>query len=171
MDYKQLKIKNIMVAGHAGSGKTSLVEALLYATKTTDRLGRVEDGNTVSDYDPEEKRLCSLSSTVEPYEYKGSKVNLIDVPGLFDFELGSYEGVGAAETALITVSAKDGVEVGTEKAYKLSEKNGRSTMIYVSKLDVEHADFYKVFEELKTVFGPKICPVIVPVTTARAPII
>lgn len=165
MDYKQLKIKNIMVAGHAGSGKTSLVEALLYATKTTDRLGRVEDGNTVSDYDPEEeKRLCSLSSTVEPYEYKGSKVNLIDVPGLFDFELGSYEGVGAAETALITVSAKDGVEVGTEKAYKLSEKNGRSTMIYVSKLDVEHADFYKVFEELKTVFGPKICPVIVPVT-------
>lgn len=165
MDYKQLKIKNIMVAGHAGSGKTSLVEALLYATKTTDRLGRVEDGNTVSDYDPEEeKRLCSLSSTVEPYEYKGSKVNLIDVPGLFDFELGAYEGVGAAETALITVSAKDGVEVGTEKAYKLSEKNGRSTMIYVSKLDVEHADFYKVFEELKTVFGPKICPVIVPVT-------
>lgn len=164
MDYKQLKVKNVMVAGHAGSGKTSLVEALLYASKMTDRQGRVEDGNTVSDFDGEEiKRVCSLSSAVVPYEYKDTKVNLIDVPGLFDFELGMYEGVKACETTLITVSAKDGVEVGTQKAYKLSSKYGRSSVIYVSKIDVEHADFYKVFEELKTEFGPQICPIVVPV--------
>lgn len=164
MDYKQMKIKNIMVAGHAGSGKTSLVEALLYATKTTDRMGKVEDGNTVSDFDNEEiKRKCSLSSSVANYEYNGTKVNLVDVPGLFDFELGMYEGVKACENTIIAVSAKDGVEVGTHKAYKLSAKHGRSTMIYVSKIDVEHADFYKVFEELKTEFGPQVCPIIVPV--------
>ena len=164
MDYKQMKIKNIMVAGHAGSGKTSLVEALLYATKTTDRMGKVEDGNTVSDFDNEEiKRKSSLSSSVAYYEYNGTKVNLVDVPGLFDFELGMYEGVKACENTIITVSAKDGVEVGTHKAYKLSVKHGRSTMIYVSKIDAEHADFYKVFEELKTEFGPQVCPIIVPV--------
>ncbi len=164
MDYKQLKVKNVMVAGHAGSGKTSLVEALLYASKMTDRQGRVEDGNTVSDFDGEEiKRSCSLSSSVVPYEYKDTKVNLVDVPGLFDFELGMYEGIKACETALIIVSAKDGVEVGTQKVYNLSSKYGRSSMIYVSKIDVEHADFYKVFEELKTEFGPQICPIIVPV--------
>ncbi|MEG1862218.1 MAG: elongation factor G [Oscillospiraceae bacterium] len=164
MDYNQLKVKNVLVAGHAGSGKTSLVEALLYLTKTTDRLGKTDDGNTISDFETEEiKRKCSLSSTIEPYEFKDTKVNLVDVPGLFDFELGMYEGIKACETALITVSAKDGVEVGTQKAYKLCEKYARSSIIYVSKIDVEHADFYKVFEELKTEFGPKICPIVVPV--------
>lgn len=164
MDYKQLKVKNILVAGHAGSGKTSLAEAMLYRTKTVDRQGRVEDGNTVSDYDGEEaKRLCSLQSSILPYEYGDTKVNIIDVPGLFDFELGLYEGIKAAETVLIAVSAKDGVEVGTQKAFRLAEKNRKSTMIYVSKIDVEHADFYKVFEELKTQFGPQICPIVVPV--------
>ncbi len=164
MDYKQLKIKNVLVAGHAGSGKTTLTEALLYATKTIDRMGNIADGNTTSDYDKEEiERECSLYSTVAPYEYKDAKVNLIDVPGLFDFELGVYEGIKACETVLITVSAKDGVEVGTEKAFKLAEKNGKSSFVYISKIDVEHADFYKVFEDLKTVFGPRICPIIVPV--------
>lgn len=164
MDYKQMRIKNILVAGHAGSGKTSLVEALLYLNKASDRLGKTEEGNTVSDFEAEEiKRKCSLSSSIAPYEYKTSKVNLIDAPGLFDFELGAYEGIKACETVLLTVSAKDGLEVGTQKAYKLGEKNKKSAIIYVSKIDVEHADFYKVFEELKTEFGPKICPIVVPV--------
>ena len=124
MDYKQLMVKNILVAGHAGSGKTSLAEAMLYRTKTVDRQGRVEDGNTVSDYDGEEaKRLCSLQSSILPYEYGDTKVNIIDVPGLFDFELGLYEGIKAAETVLSAVSAKDGVDVGTQKAFRLADKN------------------------------------------------
>lgn len=164
MDYKQMKIKNILVAGHAGSGKTSLVEALLYLNKASDRLGKMEDGNTVSDFDGEEiKRKCSLSSAIAPYEYKGTKVNLVDAPGLFDFELGEYEGIKACETVLLTVSAKDSLEVGTQKVYKLAAENKKSTIIYVSKVDTENADFYKVFEELKTEFGPKICPIVVPV--------
>ena len=166
MDYKQLKIKNVLVAGHAGSGKTSLVEALLYMNKASDRLGRTDDGNTVTDFEAEEiKRKCSLSSAVAPFEYRDAKFNMIDVPGLFDFELGVYEGIKACESVLLTVSAKDGVEVGTQKAYKLAEKNKKGTMIYVSKVDVENADFYKVFEELKATFGPKICPTSVPVVT------
>ena len=166
MDYKQLKIKNVLVAGHAGSGKTSLVEALLYMNKASERLGKTDDGNTVTDFEAEEiKRKCSLSSAVAPFEYRDAKFNMIDVPGLFDFELGVYEGVKAAEAVLLTVSAKDGVEVGTQKAYKLAEKNNKGTMIYVSKVDVENADFYKVFEELKATFGPKICPTSVPVVT------
>ena len=124
MDYKQLKIKNVLVAGHAGSGKTSLVEALLYMNKASDRLGKTDDGNTVTDFEAEEiKRKCSLSSAVAPFEYRDAKFNMIDVPGLFDFELGVYEGVKACESVLLTVSAKDGVEVGTQKAYKLAEKN------------------------------------------------
>ncbi len=164
MDYKQLKLKNILVAGHAGSGKTGLVEALLFKTKTTDRLGKTEDGNTVSDFDSGEiARKCSLSASLVPYEYKDTKVNLIDAPGLFDFELGMYEGINAVETALIVVSAKDGVEVGTQKAYELSEKKNKSSIFYVSKVDTENADFYKVFQDLKTQFGPKICPILVPV--------
>ncbi len=164
MDYKQMNLKNILVAGHAGSGKTGLVEALLYKTKTTDRLGRTEDANTVSDFEAGEMaRKCSLSASLVPYEYNGTKVNLIDAPGLFDFELGMYEGINAAETALIVVSAKDGIEVGTQKAYDLSEKKGKSSIFYVSKIDADNADFYKVFEELKTEFGPKVCPILVPV--------
>ena len=130
MDYKQLKIKNVLVAGHAGSGKTSLVEALLYMNKASDRLGRTDDGNTVTDFEAEEiKRKCSLSSAVAPFEYRDAKFNMIDVPGLFDFELGLYEGVKAAESVLLTVSAKDGVEVGTQKAYKLAEKNSKLHLV------------------------------------------
>ncbi len=167
MNYASDHIRNVLIAGHGGSGKTSLAEAMLYVTKGTDRQGRVEDGNTVCDFDPEEaKRHASLSLSVAPVEYEGVKINLIDTPGLFDFEVGLHEGVQAAESVLITVSARSGLSVGAQKAYKMALKHNKSRMIYISKIDAEHADFYKVFEELKSAFGPSICPVIVPVEQA-----
>ena len=167
MNYANDHIRNVLIAGHGGAGKTSLAEALLFTAKSTDRLGRVEDGNTVCDYDPEEaKRRASLSLAVAPVEYDGVKINLIDTPGLFDFELGLHEGIRAAESVLITVSGRSGLTVGAQKAYKLALKHGKSRMIYISKIDAEHADFYKVFEELKAEFGPSICPVVVPIEQA-----
>ncbi len=167
MSYTQDQIRNIVLAGHSGTGKTTLAEALLYSTGGSDRLGRVEDGNTVSDYDPEEKkRGASMFAASIPVDYTGVRLNFIDVPGLFDFELGLHEAMPAAEAALICVSARDGLQVGAGKAYRLAEKYGKSKMFYISKVDVEHADFYKVFEELKAEYGPSVCPVVVPVDQA-----
>ena len=162
-DYSANNIKNVAVVGHGGSGKTSLVEALLYKAGCTDRLGKVADGNTVSDYDAEEiKRKASLSLSITPFEFQNIKVNLLDTPGLFDFALGMTEGIRAAGSALIAVSGKSGVTVGAKKAYKMAEKMGKSRIIFVTKMEQEHADFYKVLEELKANFGPSICPLVVP---------
>lgn len=167
MNYANDHIRNVMIAGHGSCGKTSLAEALLFQTKASDRLGRIDDGNTVCDYEPEEiKRKASLSMAIAPVEYDGVKINLVDVPGLFDFELGLHEGINAVESVLICVSARDGLQVGAEKAYNLATKYNKSRMIFVSKVDTENADFYKVFEELKGKFGPSVCPVVVPVEQA-----
>ncbi len=167
MSYTQDQIRNIVLAGHSGSGKTTLAEALLYRTGGSDRLGRVEEGNTVSDYDPDEiKRRASMQAAMIPVDYTGVRLNFIDVPGLFDFELGLYEAMPAVESALICISARDGLQVGAGKAYRLAEKYGKSKMFYVSEVDVENADFYKVFEELKAEYGPSVCPVVVPVDQA-----
>ncbi len=157
------KIRNIAVAGHGSAGKTSLVEALLFKANASERLGKVTDGNTVSDFDPEEiKRKVSISSSVIPFNWGSAKLNLIDTPGLFDFAAGMEEGIMAAESVLITVSGRSGVSVGTEKAYKAAVKSGKARMFFVSKLDREHADFYKVLEGMKASFGPSICPIVVP---------
>ncbi len=157
------KIRNVALAGHGGSGKTSLAEALLFKAGATDRLGRVESGNTVCDFDPEEiKRVASVASAVAPFSWGSVKINLIDTPGLFDFATGFYEGVRAAESVLITVSAKSGVTVGAEKAHKLALEQGKSRMFFISKMDAENADFYKALEELKSAFGPSVCPLVVP---------
>ena len=167
MSFTKENVRNLLVAGHGGSGKTSLVEALVYATKGSDRLGRTDDGNTVCDFEPEEiRRKASLSLALASAEYSGTKLNLIDVPGLFDFELGIHEGLPAADGAVICISARDGLEVGSKKAYRMVHGAGKPAMFYVSKIDVENADFYKVFEELKSEFGPSICPVVVPVEQA-----
>lgn len=161
--YTANKIKNVTIVGHGGSGKTSLAEALLYLTGASDRLGNIADGNTVCDYDPEEiKRKASINLSLAPYEYNDIKVNLLDAPGLFDFTTGLYEGIRAADSVIVTVSGKSGVTVGTKKAYKLAKKNGKSRMIFVSKLDRDSADFYKVLEQLKSVFGPTVFPLVVP---------
>ena len=164
MDYASKDIRNILVAGHAGCGKTTLTEALLYLSGATERMGRVEDGTAASDFDPEEiRRKASLNSSVIPVEYQGIKYNLIDTPGLFDFETGEAEGVMAAESVLICVSARSGVSVGAEKAYRLACKNNKARMIFVTKTDLENADYFKVLEQMKIQFGPSVCPCVVPV--------
>ena len=163
MEYASKDIRNILVAGHAGCGKTSLIEALLYTSGATERMGRVEDGTTASDFDPEEvRRKASLNSSVVPVEYQGIKYNMIDAPGLFDFETGACEGVTAAESVMICVSGRSGVTVGAEKAYHLAVKNNRARMVFVTKMDLENADYFKILEQLKIEFGPTICPCVVP---------
>jgi elongation factor G len=126
-------------------------------------MGRVEDGTTASDFDPEEaRRKASLNSSVIPVESNGTKFNLIDVPGLFDFETGAAEGITAAESVLICVSGRSGVTVGAEKAYKLALKNNKARMVFVTKSDLENSDYFKILEQLKIKFGPSICPCVVP---------
>lgn len=157
------KIKNVALAGHGGSGKTSLAEALLFKAGATDRLGKVADANTVCDFDPEEtKRKVSVSMAVAPLTWGSTKVNLLDTPGLFDFAAGFYEGVRAADSVMIVLSGKSGVTVGAEKAYKLATQLNKARMFVVSKLDTDNADFYKVLEDLKAKFGPSVCPLVVP---------
>lgn len=158
------RIKNITLAGHNGSGKTSLAEALLYKAGASDRLEKTIDGTTIMDFDPEEvKRKISIGSSAAAFDYEDIKVNLIDTPGLFDFAGEMIQGISAADTVMITVSAKSGVKVGTKKAYKEAVKQHKSKMFVITKIDDENANFYNVLTELKTVFGPTVCPVVVPV--------
>ena len=161
--YDAKKILNIALAGHSGAGKTSVAESIIYLAGLSDRIGKIADGNTVLDYDPEEiKRKASVITAVAPIEWKNTKMNFIDTPGLFDFEGGVREGMRAADSALIVVSGKNGVDVGTEKAVKLADKMGLTKMFFVNGLCDESARFYRVFETLKSTFGPAVCPVIVP---------
>ena len=161
--YDAKKILNIALAGHSGCGKTSVAESILYMAKVSDRLGKIADGNTTLDFDSEEiKRQASIMTAVAPIEWKNTKINLIDTPGLFDFAGGVAEGMRAADTALIVVSGKDGVNVGTEKAVEAATKAGLTKVFFVNGLCDEDARFYRVFETLKSTFGPSVCPVVVP---------
>ena len=166
--YDCTKIKNLAVAGHAGSGKTSLCEALLYKSGASDRLGKVLDGNTVSDYNAEEiKRKCSIYTSLSSFEKDEFKVNLLDTPGLFDFAGEMMEGIFASGSVLITVSGKSGVKVGTHKAYDYAVETGKPRMFVVTKLDDDNANFNNVLTQLKAEFGPTVCPVVVPVIADR----
>ena len=157
-------VKNITVVGHASKGKTTLCEAMLNVAGVTERMGKIADGNTVSDSDAEEKkRGVSITSSVLQFNYKNGKINIIDTPGLFDFALGSSEGLRAADTAVIVVSARSGLAAGAEKAFKNATKKGMARIIVTSKLDDERADFYKAFNGLVAKFGSSMCPVVVPV--------
>ncbi len=161
--YNAKNVLNIALAGHSGAGKTSLAESMLFLAGASDRLGKISEGNTICDFDAEEiRRQTSVMTAVAPLEWKNKKINLIDTPGLFDFEGGVCEGMRAAETVLITVSGKAGVAVGTEKAVKAADKQGLAKVFFVNGLCDESARFYRVFENLKASFGPSVCPVVVP---------
>ena len=161
--YTSNNIRNIAVLGHGGKGKTTLCEAMLYISGATDRLGKVADGNTVLDFDAEEKRRkSSVSSAMAAIEWDNTKLNIIDAPGLFDFENGAAEAVRAAEAVLIVTSAGSGVDVGTEKAFKAAEKRGLAKFFAITKTDSDHRSFYKTFDALKEKYGNKLCPTIIP---------
>jgi len=162
--YNAKSIKNVALVGHGGSGKTTLAEAMLFLAGASDRFGKVADGNTVLDFDPEEKkRKASVSTAVAPLEWKDYKINLIDTPGMFDFAGGVSEGLRAAGSALVVVSGKSGVTVGAEKGFKAAKKLGKPVMFFVSKLDDEKADFNKCMDSLIEKFGNQVCPIVVPV--------
>ena len=162
--YAPDQIRNIALAGHASKGKTTLLEAMLHLAGATERAGKVADGNTVTDFDAEEKkRHISMASAVASIEYKSKKLNFIDTPGLFDFEQGAFEGLRAAETAVIVVSARSGLAVGAGKAFKNAGSRRMARVLVTTKMDDDRADFYKSFNGIVAKFGTAACPVVVPI--------
>ncbi len=162
--YAPDQIRNIALAGHASKGKTTLLEAMLHLAGATERAGKVADGNTVTDFDAEEKkRHISMASAVASIEYKSKKLNFIDTPGLFDFEQGAFEGLRAAETAVIVVSARSGLAVGAEKAFKNAGSRRMARVLVTTKMDDDRADFYKSFNGIVAKFGTAACPVVAPI--------
>ena len=162
--YNASQIRNIAVVGHGSDGKTTLVEAMLYNAGVTDRRGRVEDGNTVTDFDPEEtKRHISLTAALAPVEWKNTKLNFIDAPGFFDFVGETTQAYYLADSALILANAFSGVGVGAEKAYKYCKKAGKPMAVLINQIDKEHSDFNKVLDELREKFGQGITPMQLPI--------
>lgn len=157
--YTTDRIRNIALLGHGGCGKTSLTEAMAYLAGLTSRMGKVADRNTISDFGKEEqKRQFSISTTMVPIEWEDTKINILDTPGYFDFVGEVEEAVAAADAAIIVVSGKAGIEVGTKKAWELCEKHKLPRMFFVTDMDVDNASFRQVVEDLTALYGKKIAP-------------
>lgn len=164
-------IKNVCLLGHGGNGKTSLVESMLYLAKETDRLGKTSDGNTVSDYDPEEtKRKFSISASVVPVMWKNSKINFLDTPGTLDFAGEVMQSLRVCGTALIVMDAKSGVDVGSELAWERATALGVPKAFFINKMDDDNANFGRTIEQMREVFGQAICPVAIPIIVDRKPL-
>ena len=165
--YTANAIRNVCLLGHSGSGKTALAESLLYMTGAIDRIGKNADGNTVCDFDPEEiRRNISISTAVVPLEYKNAKINLLDTPGGFDFAGAVVEALRASDAAILVCSAKDGITVGFEKAWKYCEERNMPRFVYISKVDEDNSDYNATFDALREKYGNKIAPVVVPIWDA-----
>ena len=164
MSYSVQNIRNVCLLGHGGNGKTALAESLLYMTGALDRMGKATDGNTVCDYDPEEiKRQISITTAVAPIEYKGCRINILDTPGSAGFAGEVVAALRAADAAIIVCSAKDGLSVGLEKAWKYCEERNMPRFIYISKTDEDNSDYNATFNALRERYGNKIAPVVVPI--------
>ena len=162
--YRTDEIRNVVLLGHGGSGKTSLVEAMAYVSGATNRLGTIDGGNTISDFDKEEqKRKFSTSTSLVPIEWEKAKINILDTPGYFDFIGEVEEAVSAADAAVIVVSGKAGVQVGTEKAWELCDKYNLPRMVYVTEMDVDDASFRQVVADLTEKYGKVIAPHFAPI--------
>ena len=158
------KIRNVALVGHSNCGKTTLTEALLYVTKVTNRMGKVEDGNTVSDFDKEEKdRQVSIGTSIIPIEYENTKINFLDTPGYFDFVGEVYGALRVASGAVVVVDASSGIEVGTEKVWKYLEQRNLPRVIVLNKMDKENVKFDVLLEELREKFGKKVVPFALPI--------
>ena len=157
--YTSDKIRNVVVLGHGGSGKTSLIEAIAYLSGLTTRMGKISDGNTISDYDKEEvKRQISIFTSLVPIEWEGTKVNFLDTPGYFDFMGETVEALSVADAAVIVISGKSGVQVGTKRAWDLCEQYKLPRMFCVTGMDDDNASFRQVVEDLQALYGKKIAP-------------
>ena len=162
-DYTTNQIKNIALLGHGSSGKTTLNDAVIFYGGGIERIGKTPDGTTVSDFDAEErKRKISIGMSLYPLEIAGNKVNLLDAPGLFDFEAGAAEAISVADSAVIVLSGKSGLTVGAQKNFEKIREKGTPAAFFIGKLDSGHAHFYRVISRLTGLYGAIICPVVVP---------
>ncbi len=163
-EYDTRSIRNVAIVGHGGTGKTSLAEAMLFESGAINRLGRVEDGNTTSDFDPDElKRKMSVNTSIVPCEWKGTKVNILDTPGYADFVGEAKAGVRAADAVLIAVDASSGVQVGTESAWGFAEEANRPRAFVVNRIDRENADFFAALAQMQEAFGNKVVALQLPI--------
>ncbi len=168
-DYKTNQIRNVGLVSHGGAGKTTLTEAFLFNTKVIDRMGRVENGTTVSDYDPEEiVRHISISTSVIPVEWGGCKINILDMPGYFDFFGEVVSGLRVVDSVIIPVCAASGVEVGTEKVFGLAQKNTLPIIFFINKMDRENANYFKTLNQLRGKFGNKVIPLTFPIGSEQS---
>ncbi|MBS3874141.1 MAG: GTP-binding protein [Firmicutes bacterium] len=158
------ELRNVCLVGHGGSGKTSFLEAALYSSQAIDRMGRVDEGNTVSDHDPEEvKRSISIATSLGPCVWQGHKVNFVDTPGYFDF-VGEVKGaLRATDVALVFACAVSGVEVGTEKVWDYAGERNMARAFLINKMDRENANFDRVVEEIRQTFGTSAAPLQIPI--------
>ena len=166
MSYETKNIRNIALLGHGNTGKTSLAESMLYITGAIDRLGKVSDGNTVCDCDPEEiSRQITISTSLAPVNFAGCKINVLDCPGFFDFAGDVLCSLRAVEAGVILCSAKDtgeGVAVGAQRSWKYLKNAGLPVMFCISKCKEEHGDYFKALNTLKGKYGSIVCPVTIP---------
>ena len=162
--YTTDRIRNVVLLGHGGCGKTSLVEAMAYLAGITKRMGLVSEGNTISDYDKEEaKRLFSIHTSVIPIPWQDSKINILDTPGFFDF-VGEVEAAASvADAAIIVVSGKSGIETGTKRAWEICEKYHLPRIFFVTDMDIDNASFRQVVQDLQELYGKKIAPFHLPI--------
>ena len=162
--YTTDKIRNVVLLGHGGTGKTTIAEAMAYLTGVTSRMGNVTDGNTISDFDKEEiKRKFSISTSVVPIEWNKMKINVLDTPGYFDFVGEAYEAAAAADGAVIVVDGKSGLQVGAQKAWRLCDDKNLPRMIFLTSMDLEDANYERCIEQLKEAFGTGIAPLQMPI--------
>ena len=163
-DYLSSEVRNVVVLGHTGVGKTAVLESMLYFTKASDRFGVTSEGSSLIDYDPEEiKRGLSVYASLVPIEWKDCKINFIDTPGYIDFIRGAEAGIAVGDSALIVVDAKDAVQPGTQRAWEAAQTHGIPTIFFVNKLDEENASFDTAYAALRDAFGKAVIPFEVPI--------